>query len=1213
MSEIIEIEENEKANKPTPEQEKAISAKINSPTVVSAAAGTGKTTMLVERVLRLISDCENPIPADSLAIMTFTVNATKHLREKLNSALVKRIEMLEDGAERDFLAEQTIRLRNASISTINSFCLGIIKDNIEKFDLPVNVAVADETKIASLQWTAINLARQDFYNDEYFEPEERKLLFYSFDFETDKTLFENVISTADALSSYSDSSEWLDTSVKNYESIENLERFYIPVFVDFVKTQHAKALHYKNQLDESYGEYCFYYDNLPEGRTKKDKTDKEKRLKVKVSMEAFLDCLNRLIDFAENFLANPTLDTLEKLTQFAEIGAPAIDGSDTKNPIKIAFNEAKKPVISVFDTLANISVSKSEEEQNLLHNRTVITAFVKLIKKYREYFTEVKRAQGFVDFSDCELLLLDKLRNDEDFREQLSSRFSCVIVDEFQDCNDVQAEIFKLIGKEYQFYVGDIKQSIYAFRGGNPEIMAGLCKPQSGFEALPLTNNFRSRQPVIDTVNDAFMGLMTEKYGGVDYNDKTKLVCGAKFPDAEDNSKYNTEIFALDYREYDNQIQARFVAQKIDELMRDEDFKITKNGRLCRPELSDFAILLRTNTGIENYRRALAERGISSVAPRGKNMLESEEVALLINFLKVIDNPLNDNELLHVLMSPLYRLSAEKIARIKLGILGFPEELSDETRDISACMKHYALCECLKFCTSSYNERGDYAKTKAKQKAEAAEKELAEKGIFREIDAQAFAAQQDIVNFRRFMRNNSIVDLIRKVCADTDIYAVVCALDDSRKRVANLHRFEKIAEEFVSRDGGTLCDFLRFIKRIEENKSGKIEEASVPEDAANSVKIMTFHASKGLEVPICILAELQWHPKAADYSGKFLINHNYLFSINFVDRKARYKASSFAHHALELANRQKPIGEELRLLYVAMTRAQEKLIMVGKFSGEEKIPSFAPDIYEGVIPFKWVLRSLLRTGKYKMNIISEFSEKQSIEGNKDAVPEISEEDLKSFEHFAEQSYRNQAETTQRMKYSVTELAHKNDVMPFVLTKPKFAKKSRIKGSDIGNAYHHTMQHISLEKIQNSADLSKAVQQEIQELTVCGKITEDERKLLKSEKISEFFLGELGQRMLQSSKIERECSFYAELSGEEINLPEIGENVEIQGQIDMFFEEDDGIVIVDYKTDSEENLQKEKENYTLQVKIYAAVAPKLFGKPVKELYLYSFSSGKAVKI
>ncbi|MCH5204074.1 MAG: UvrD-helicase domain-containing protein [Oscillospiraceae bacterium] len=1215
---------------PTPEQENAIAAKINSPTIVSAAAGTGKTTMLVERVLRLISDCENPVRADSLVIITFTVNATQHLREKLSSALSERIEALDNKPEnirqRDYLIEQSVRLRNASISTINSFCLGIIKDNIEKFDLPVNITIADETKAASLQWTAINLTKQDFYADNIFDSEERNLLFYSFNFENDDALFEQVISAANTLSSYSDSEKWLNDSIKSYDSIDALEKTYMPVFAEYIGERYEKALYYEDLLDRVFNEYRQEYNGLPDKETKKAKEDKEKKLSVMNQMSEFLSRLSMLSASLKEFADSPSLGALEKLTLFAQqFSIPKFDQTDRNNPLKKAFVNGKNSIQSIIDDISDINVSRSEEEHNLEHNRAVISAFVKLIRIYRGYFSEIKRAQGYVDFSDCELLLLEKLRNDEDFCELLSSRFSCVIVDEFQDCNDVQAEIFRLIGKERQFYVGDIKQSIYAFRGGNPEIMAKLCKGEQDFNELPLTKNFRSRQPVIDTVNDAFFGLMTEKYGGVEYNKDTRLVYGAEYPDAEDNSVYASEIYSLS-REIS---QEEFVAKRIYELMHDESFMITKNKKLCRPNYSDFAILLRNKGKISNYRSALMKYGISSAAPHGKNILDSEEAAMLIKYLKVIDNPLRDSELLHILMSPLYRFTADEIARLRLGILGFPDEMSDENEAsvISSCFKNYALYECLKFCATEYGKRGDYGLSEAKKKAEECEKALLEKGIKRTLSSKALAAYNNITSFRRFMNNSSIVDLIRKVCADTDIYSVVCALDESRKRVANLRRFEKIAEDFVLRDGGTLCDFLRFIRQIEENKRGAIEEASVPEDAANSVRIMTFHASKGLEIPVCILAELQTPYNKNDYSGNFLINHDYFFSIRFVDRKARYQASTFAHQAITLANRQKPIGEEMRLLYVAMTRAQEKLIMVGKLSKEKKEPSFISEFYEETIPFKWIWRKLTQNN-YETKTITDSSDMLSAADkhseNSACVNEYDQADVeqaeradeiteKTIKELVEKKYRNEAETVMRAKYSVTEIAHRNDVMPFVLTKPSFLSKSSLKGTDIGNAYHHTMEHISLKDIQTAEDLNSAVSEAVKELCALGKITDEEKRLVKCERIAEFFSGTLGQRMLKSQRIERERSFYAELSGHDIGISDIGENTAIQGQIDMFFEESDGIVIVDYKSDTKENLIKEKDNYSLQVKIYAAVVPMLFGKPVKEIYLYSFSNGEAVKI
>ncbi len=1199
------MSENKKdAKKPTPEQEKAINASMQEPTVVSAAAGTGKTTMLVNRVLRLISDYNNPVRADSLVILTFTVNATQNMREKLSAALAKRIEELENGSERNFLIQQSARLRNACISTINSFCLGIIRDNIEKFELPVNVTIADETKIASMKADAVELAKKDFYTGGIFNENERKLLFYSFNFEDDNALFSKIVSAADKLSSYSDSEKWLDGAISIYDSTENLVKLYMPIYIEFAKEHYKRVLHYHKYLTDVYTEYSDHCEN------EKDEKKKEKKLNVLNTMADYIGCLPNIEKRLEEFLNSPSLDTLEKLTAAAQLGTPALSIDDKQNKIRSAFSAYKKYTDIVFDELGKIAVSKAEEEDNLSHNRTVISTFVKLLRIYEKYFREVKSAGGYIDFSDCELLLLEKLKKDEDFRELLSKRFSCVIVDEFQDCNDVQAEIFRLIGNERQFYVGDIKQAIYKFRGSDPEIMAGLCKGDYDFNELLLTKNFRSRQSVIDIVNDAFSGLMTEEYGGVDYGEKTKLVYGADYPDAEDNSVYDAEIYSV----YSKKLsQPDFVAKKIQELMNDENFKITRNGELCRPNYSDFAILLRKNKKASEYRDALSKKGISSVVSSGKNILDSEEVAVLVNYLKVIDNPLCDKELLHVLMSPLYRLTADDVARLRLGTLGLPDDLKeDETKDISESLKNYALYECLKFCTTPKDEPSEYSSEK-KQKAEECERELAKAGKARKINEKALAAERDIERFRKFMSNNSVVDLIRKICADTDIYSVVCALDESAKRTANLRLFEKTAEDFAARDGGTLCDFLRFLNRSKETEHGEIEEASAPEDAANSVRIMTFHASKGLEIPVCILAELQEKSSIKDYTGKFLLNHDKYFSISFVDKDARYQADTFAHNAISILNKKIPIGEELRLLYVAMTRAMEKLIMVGKFKDEESVPTFLPDFYNGIIPFKWIWRNLIAKG-YKTTFITDKNIKETeAENIAPEIPEIDRTMENELKELLDKKYRNKAETVSRIKYSVTELAHRNEVMPFVLSKPKFASKSKVKGTDVGNAYHHTMEHISLSAIRSCADMNAAVKEAVSELCDTGKLSEEERMLVKSEKIAEFFEGDLGQRMLKSRHIERERSFYAEISESNSGIPDIGENAAIQGQIDMFFEEDDGIVIVDYKSDSKENLLKEKENYSLQVKIYAAVAPKLFGKPVKEIYLYSFSNGEAVKI
>lgn len=1234
----------------TPEQLAAIDFSRSSPAVVTAAAGSGKTTLLVERIIRLISDVNNPINAASLAIMTFTVNATQSLREKLNRALQERISAISDKitpeaeAEKNYLSEQIINLRNASISTINSFCLGIIRENFQLFDLPISFSIADDTKKTSMQWSAEQLVKQDFYDENGeggFSSEERDALFYTFNFEDDKLLFENVVAAANMLSSYGNIDKWLDEAADAHSSIEALEKNYMCVYVEFIDKQFAKLRNNLDKITESVRDYKNYVDN-EENDKKRDKN--QDVLAALICSEKFdKNRFSALETDYEIFKDNPTIDTLEALIEaIAKTPENTSERSrgDAQNAIKKRFNKSRDAFQKAYSKLMDISVSRSEEELILPERKLCAKAFAKLVKKYISYYSEIKRAQGYIDFSDCELLLLDKLQSDEDFRNQLSKRFSCIIVDEFQDSNDVQAEIFRLLGNGKLFYVGDVKQSIYAFRGGNPMIMAQLCKGTDGFTPLPLNKNFRSRRQVIDVVNAAFCGLMTEEYGGVDYENGNKLEFGADFKPLSDceEKNFSSEIFALDVKEASDEkemINARFTAGVVRKIMQDENFFITKKGEKVRPTYSDFIILMRNNSKIKYYRDAFSELDIPSISSKTKNFLFSEEISLIISLLRVIDNPLRDEDTLKVLMSPLYRFSAEEVAELKLGILGYnTDDLSDDdVKSLSCSTKKSTLYRCLKFCTKS-----DGQKTAS---SEQTEKELSARGIIRNSNPKAVAFLHDLELFRSFMSNNSTDNLISKIYEETDIFAVVSAYDDSRRRISNLRRFETIAADFVVGEYGMLSDFLRFLDKSMQN-SVDIEEAATPEDSANSVRIMTFHASKGLEAPICILAELDDKVNISDSKGSFLINHDYYFSMDYVDRKNRFREKTFSGNALKLVNRKKPVGEELRLLYVAMTRAREKLIMIAPITEKKlaEIPenSFEPDeIFEQSIPFRWILSSLMRkcsvsetkadkktVREYsfddlplELNVINDENYADYVGNPSDKLCDDNgvfdddfDEEAKALSELISKPYHNIDETRRQAKFSVTELAHKTSQIPFTLTKPAFALSGKMSGADLGNAYHHCMEHISFDIARNSpaGELVDNIAAELCRLCDEGKITEDEMNCIKPEKIAGFFTSNLGKRLLKSDKIEREFPFYAELEGSEIddNLSGV---IGVQGRIDACFEENGKLVVIDYKTDYDINA--EKDAYEKQVKIYAGVLPMLLGKSVSQTYLYSFSEGKEI--
>ncbi len=1256
-----------------PAQQRAVDYPHNKPAIVTAAAGSGKTTLLVERVIRLLSDMSLDIPADALAVMTFTKNATKNMREKLNRALNEKINSLanaetsEEREQYDYLKKQLFALRRASISTIDAFCLRMIKDNAEMFDLPLNFTIADGAKKAAMQSQAMKAAMRDLYGSA-FADEERDTMFFSFSFEDDNDLESAVLSTAEKLSSFTDPKRWIDNAKSAYKDIHSIETNFLPLLDNYLDLYvNSAELQCRKYSEES------VYENLY--NEVQDKLAVKETSALKTMNETVLPAIKEYIAFDEKRVAALSDDykdyrkfaeenkfrSLEKLNalmlHLEENSAepPVLYPKNGNNlEYKKLFNSISKGPENAVQKLLNVKISAEYEENALPTVQLAVNTFFRLLEIYIEYYDNEKITSGCIDFSDCERLLYDKLNEnsgDNEFCRQLSQRFKCVIVDEFQDSNNIQAEIFRLIGGDNLFYVGDVKQSIYAFRGADPYIMAQLCdSPETPFEKLPLNTNYRSRKAVIDTVNAAFSGLMTPKFGGVDYADNNGLNLGLELPEPQNKEFYSSEICLVtvpkqelaDGEKDKNMIMPQFVANKIKNLIDDPEFLVSdgkdenKQPKYRRANYSDFIVLLRGNSKIECYRKALSELGISSTAPKGSNFFDADEIKMAWNYLKIIDNPMLNEEMLKVLMSPIYRFSAEETAQLKLGILGL-ENIGDERlKVIASSYRRRSLYSCVCDCVSQTARLG-------KEKID----------VTRKILPKLQRFWNDLKAFRYFMSSNSLDNLVRKIYEDTDLISVVAAFEDSAGRVANIRQLERMAADFESR-GGDLGDFLRFLERAKENDSSGVEQAARAESSENAVRIMTFHGSKGLEAPVCIMSELQNSMNTSDYSGNLLISREHFLAMKHTDIKLRRKTKNAAYQALSRFIRDRQLGDELRLLYVAMTRAQEKLIMVSsigktnfgefnKFINSEPIdPALHDVVYENSVPFNCVFKTLLQYApiiekddkeftlrgidcKVAATDLAENSPSEENAANKSVSandePTVFAENISKLSALLKQTYSHLCDTKQQAKFTATELAHKKEPKPISLTKPNFANQNNaVSGVEKGNAYHHCMQNFPLDFMNaemSGDEILKAVERAIADMVERRKITEEESKIIEDFRVAKFFTSPLGKRVLNAysqnpDNVKREQSFYAEVKGGEVRQDYEG-SVSVQGQIDMYFIEDGEIVVVDYKSDTLENLAKEQKNYEFQVEIYKNILGKLTGINVKEMYLYAFLADKEMKI
>lgn len=1273
----------------TDEQESAINYPSDSSACVSAAAGSGKTALLVERVVRLIRGNEAegipPVSADKFAVMTFTRNAADEFRTRMTRAIDEASRMSgEDAIPR----EQLIKFRNSVVSTINSFCLSVLKDNAEMFDLPVNFTIVEESKGKIMQQTALDNAMEFLYSAEFEKkfPDfftshggvfdgavsgdpgkmAREQLLKSFSYSKDDALREAVDDIYLKTTSLADSAGWLDGSVRAFGSIESLEERFLPGIIDVLRRNcivfRSLMCRYSALVAAADESYAWKFLEVFE------KDNELVNAVIYAFDKAFpKDRKPRISCFADFADHIPTFE----FASFSRKGTPKNDPcyEQLKASVDAIRGKLKKELPKFKESCGY----REEDIRSILFKQqAAVCAIVMVVERMTEEYTSLKRKAGVVDFSDCERLLYEKLREDGcPLRQALADRYQCIIIDEFQDTNDLQFEIFRLIsrGARNLFFVGDVKQAIYAFRGGNPEIMADCCSADSPFETLPLNRNFRSRENIITIVNAMFEGLMTRKYGDVDYSDNNRLTAGAIYPDNSAGADYSSEIYLLDFPkrekptandaddeksdeivlEATNPVaEARFTASLIRKMAL-EHFPVKKDKESCRPcTWGDFAILLRSKTHIAEYKSELEKLGIP-VSSGGGNYLSADEINLILCYLKVIDNPQLDEEALTVMMSPLYGITAEELSLARLGILGYDiDELDDsgvKLNPLYDCFAGQSL-----FCCIACAGGSSLAQPELTENAASVLEQLNERGIARSPDEKCCRFMEHFSEFRTFAANNSIERLIRRIYDDTDFFSVISTYERGDRKLANIRLLLKYTADFESAGGGTLNDFLRYTDAVRAN-SGKPEEAVVPQEAADAVRIMTFHASKGLEMPIVIMAGLgsSFHKE----NGSVVIDRRTGIGLKHTDIERRLRTPTVSFNGANASLSCTQFGEELRLLYVAMTRAREKLIMIGQCTEKEaaecRTDAFTPEFALSQKSYiRMILSSMMRYGSedpssgnsvfydgadVRLNIVNERLPEP------DLLPAALPEDGTPDEEKAEIISRNIAvkypyeyETTLHSRFSVTELAHIDDPLKdkgeISLTKPVFLTPDktggvRINGLLMGNTFHHIMELIPLHELHSDygeSDMYAAVENAIEHLVDEQRLKPEESYFVQSgrlpdiaAKITAFFCGRIGRDMLTAERVEREYEIFAEIPASDV-FPDASGSTMIQGRVDMLFVKDGSVTVVDYKTDSTGNLESELPAYTRQLELYKRILPMLMKECRNgevRLALFSFSRQKAI--
>jgi ATP-dependent helicase/nuclease subunit A len=1258
----------------TKEQEAAIQTRGCS-LLVSAAAGAGKTAVLVERIVRRILDEENPVDVDKVLVVTFTNAAAREMRERIGEALAKR---LKEKPQDRRLQKQSLLLGKAAISTLHSFCLELLRQNYYRLSLPGGLALDPRFRIADeVEGVLLKLeVLEDFFEEKYGAEESAFLaLVEGLGGERDdQALQDLVLKLYEFSRSQPDPLGWLGEAARIFQANLTDEQMQF-LFRRLMKSlaiplQEAVELLDKAQrIAAQPGGPALYLSNL--------ETEKTGLAELMLLCERnWQAAFTALAEF-----------------KFASLKACRAEVDEAlKKEVQALRNQAKELV----RTLQKEYLSRSPLElvQDMQEMKPLMDCLCTLVKEFSLRYLQEKLARNLLDFNDLEHFTLALLREQTEegwvpsaLAYSLRKKYEEVLVDEYQDINAVQETVLSLVAREGTvtpnlFMVGDVKQSIYGFRLAEPRLFLKKYQSYGTEEGLAerkvlLTKNFRSSKNVVEGVNFVFRQLMGKGLGEITYDRDHELVFGAetesnwplevhfiernseevadfqkkgqddsgqkvkggKFTDGEgveerdENGSWQDEaITEAEAEELDAlQAEARLIGRRILELQQEMVIWDREKKKYRAPEFRDMVVLLRSIKGtaptlLEEFRQL----GIPAYAETGSGYFAAQEVQVLLSLLKVIDNPCQEIPLAAVLLSPVVGLLPEDLARIR-------------------------LC-----CPGDYYHALRLA-------ARVEERSLKER-------LQTFL--RSLRSWQTFARRNSLVELIWLLYRETGYYDYAGAMPGGKQRQANLRALLDRAKQFEDTTMKGLFKFLRFLERLEKTNSD-LGTARALGEKENVVRIMSIHKSKGLEFPLVFIGCLGKMFNLQELRGDILLDKELGLGPVWVDPLQRLKYPTLAKLVVREKLKEEMLAEEIRILYVAMTRAREALIMVGSVKGLNKqvkkwstvlsqqgweLPAVL--LTRARCPWDWLGPCLLRHRESGLlrkaagcpeqgweviandpapwRIYQVNSSNIQTDENKDGYDYQSElacvkallpvevacqdnEWQKFIDSRLSWSYSDQGLVNIPAKLSVTEIKNRyqflageqqqsQSLFPFrqFAKRPRFLQQQGLSASEKGSALHSVMRHLNLEEAATAA----MVQAQIGRMVDRQILTPLQAESIKVQEIVKLLRSPLGERIKEGKDLRREVPFTLALPAKEL-YPEVGgiegEKIILQGTIDCLFMEGGAYVLVDYKTDVIAAGAENllRERYKIQMDLYARAVNTIFRRPVKEKILYSFSLQRPV--
>lgn len=1207
----------------TKEQQQVIDAR-NGNLLVSAAAGSGKTAVLTERILSLITDQERPVDIDRLLVVTFTKAAAAEMRERIGKAIDERL--TQDPTDRHLLRQMAL-LHNAQITTIDSFCLFLIRNNFGDIGLDPGFRIMEEGERKLLMKDTM-----DELLEAYYQKKDEDFFFLAECYGEngqDLILEEMILSLYHYALSHPDPKEWLRKAAEGYlaEDFKTLEE---SVWWKAKAAENDQLIERLLLLAEEAVCLCGETDGPA----------------------AYFGTVEAQRNLLTALAENKGYQIRYELLQAAEI--PKL-GRTKKTDDKELCSRVKMLRDRIKEGLDQLSECYYDAPEHILQavQETKATAqiLLKLTGDFMERFAMAKRERNVLDFSDMEHFALDILLEKNETGEMLPTRaakeyqdyFAYVMVDEYQDSNYVQEFILKSIARDDNYFmVGDVKQSIYRFRLARPEIFMEKYATyhEDGPAAeknrrIDLNRNFRSRKEVLDSVNDVFSVIMTEAGAGIAYDEKAKLYPGAVYPE---NPEAVTELILVEKpvdeeekKQIDQpkELEALYVAGRIKELLRQGFLVADKNCGGERPvSYGDIVILLRSMDGYgEVFRNVLETQGIPVYSNTKTGYFSTLEVRTVMNVLQVLDNPRQDIPLYGMMASFVGGFTEEELAKIKArGNVSVPAGRKYNKKCFYDVVQEYHMADRSGDCS-----RGE--------------------DVIREKLDHLLSF---IEKYRKKAKYTGIRELLEEILDRTGYLDYVTALPGGKQRRANLMMLLERASDFEQTSYSGLFHFVRYINQLKEQEVD-YGEAGMLDEHADVVRIMTIHKSKGLEFPVCFLCGLGKRINKRDVTKPVLLDSEYGIGLDNINPGLRIRRPCLQKKVIAEKILADSIAEEMRILYVAMTRAKDKLIMTGTVNQLEKtiekwqqLGAFAS---ENVKQYTSYLDFLLAaygssgkidqyvTGKTAEEILEQLKiteletwmDRESLE-SLEQLPEGTWEAALE-ERFAEQYPYPELEglytktTVSELKkaaYEDTEAYQMFDTEKKEAYLPKFMQKeeSSSLGTQRGTAVHRILELLDYKNVlgvisgkNDSADhtaLEQFVRKTLEETVSCGKISAEEAGLINISKCAHFLESDLARRMMeadQSGKLYKEKAFFIGVPASWLKKEfPAEETILVQGVIDVYFEEEDGLVLADYKTDRVAQARELRDRYHIQLEIYADALEQITGKHVKQKLIYSFALG-----